>query len=404
MIPENWRRVPQSAVCGLANGEKRENEPYPYWEVKALRGTKEREYASSGRFVEKGTKVILVDGENSGEIFDVAEDGYMGSTFRALSIEETVLPQYLQLFILLNKDLYRNNKRGSAIPHLDKGLFFSTPFPLPPLPEQERIAGRVESLFARLDEAADKLQTVVEGYELRRAALLHKAFTGELTAGWREARGAEAGRWATERLGKYATSQYGYTESASPELVGPKFLRITDIQNGAVQWDKVPYCKISRDDFAKYAVRPCDIVVARTGATTGKSCLITDDIRAVFASYLIRLTIRDSGLLPGYLYHFMQSQSYWSQISEFSAGIAQPGVNAKKLREIKLPVPPLEEQAVIVRILDGLLRRERRALSAAREALAQIPLMKRSVLARAFRGELGTNNPAEEPCRLRQEN
>ncbi len=137
-------------------------------------------------------------------------------------------------------------------------------------------------------------------------------------------------------------------------------------------------------------------MIARTGATTGKSYLIADDVKAVFASYLIRLTMKQAGLIARYLYYFMQSPSYWQQITEFSAGIAQPGVNAKKLQKIELPIPSVDEQKQIVFVLGKILRKERQAKEAAETVLDQIDTMKKAILARAFRGELGTNNPEEE--------
>ena len=178
--------------------------------------------------------------------------------------------------------------------------------------------------------------------------------------------------------------------------MGPKFLRITDIQDGVVNWDSVPFCKISDNDFERYAVSQNDIMIARTGATTGKSYLIVDDVKAVFASYLIRIKVKSAQLQPRYLYSFMQSQIYWDQITEFSAGIAQPGVNAKKLKEIILPIPSVPEQTEIVHILDDLLAKEQPAKEAAEGVLGQIDLIKKAILARAFRGELGTNDPSEE--------
>ncbi|MCQ2588086.1 MAG: restriction endonuclease subunit S, partial [Treponema sp.] len=147
-LPEGWKWCRQNEVCRLTDGEKLTGIDYPYLEVKYLRGNKERETISAGKFIKKGTKVILVDGENSGEVFTIPEDGYMGSTFKALSIQN-VNETYLQLFISTKKDLYRNNKKGSAIPHLNKDLFFNMPFPLPPtLEEQQRIVNRIETLFA----------------------------------------------------------------------------------------------------------------------------------------------------------------------------------------------------------------------------------------------------------------
>lgn len=269
-------------------------------------------------------------------------------------------------------------------------------FPLPPLPEQQRIVDRIESPFAKLDEAKQKAQDALDSFETRKAAILHKAFTGELTAQWRKEHGVGIESWEKANLGKYVDSQYGYTESASQEQVGPKFLRITDIQDGVVNWANVPFCKISDTDFERYAVSQNDIMIARTGATTGKSYLIVDDVTAVFASYLIRIKIKSPKLQPQYLYGFMQSQMYWGQITEFSAGIAQPGVNAKKLKEIILPIPSVPEQVEIVRIIDALLAKEQQAKEAAEGMLGQIDLIKKAILARAFRGELGTNNPSEE--------
>lgn len=294
------------------------------------------------------------------------------------------------------QDLLLGKTKVTSIPNLTLETIGECPIPLPPLPEQQRIVDRIESLFAKLDEAKQKAQDALDSFETRKAAILHKAFTGELTAQWRKEHGVGMESWEENGLGKYVDSQYGYTESASQEQIGPKFLRITDIQNGIVNWDDVPFCKISDNDFDRYAVSKNDIMVARTGATTGKSYLIVDDVEAVFASYLIRIKIKSAKLLPQYLYFFLQSQIYWSQITEFSAGIAQPGVNAKKLKQIVLPIPAVPEQTEIVRILDDLLAKEQQAKETAETVLEQIDLIKKSILARAFRGELGTNNLAEE--------
>ena len=271
-------------------------------------------------------------------------------------------------------------------------------FPLPPLAEQQRIVERIETLFAKLDEAKEKLQNTLDIFEIRKAAILHKAFTGELTANWRKQHDLTLDSWKEKTLGEVANSQYGYTESATDEAIGPKFLRITDIQNGFVNWDEVPYCKISDKELDKYVLSVDDIVIARTGATTGKSYLIKDKINSVFASYLIRLKLKTKNVLADFIYQYMQSQFYWTQITDFSKGIAQPGVNAQKLKEIKFNLPTLDEQTEIVRIIDNLFAKEQQAHSIAQNALAKIDLIKKSILARAFRGQLATNNPADEPA------
>lgn len=269
------------------------------------------------------------------------------------------------------------------------------PFPLPPLSEQQRIVERIEELFAKLDEAKERLQEVADSFAVRKAAILHKAFTGELTKQWRRENGVSDESWEESNFGKFTVSQYGYTEKAHWEKVGPKFLRITDIQDNKVDWDEVPWCPIDEAGMKQYAVQIGDIMIARTGATTGKSYLICDDVEAVFASFLIRLKVVDKNLDYNYLYGYMQSEDYWRQITDFSSGIAQPGVNANKLKQIKFKCPSLPEQHEIVRLIDDLLARERAAQQAAEQALASIDLMKKSILARAFRGELGTNKASE---------
>ena len=261
------------------------------------------------------------------------------------------------------------------------------PVALPSLSEQHRLVARIESLFAKLDAAREKVQSVLNSHETRKAALLHAAFAGKLTAKWREENNKRA-CYAEEPLKNFVETQYGYTEKSSFDIAGPHYLRITDIQGETVDWNNVPNCSIDETNYQKYSLHPNDIVVARTGATTGKSYMIGEDIDAVFASYLIRVQITNIRLLPKFLYMFFQSQEYWSQIMELSAGIAQPGVNARKIQSMMICVPSLPEQQEIVRILDRLLAREQRARQAAEETLTAIDRMKQAILARAFRGEL----------------
>ncbi len=157
----------------------------------------------------------------------------------------------------------------------------------------------------------------------------------------------------TKKLGDVSQVTYGYTEKTRLEEVGPKFLRITDIQDGNVDWNSVPYCQISNDELPKYLLRNDDIVFARTGATTGKSFLVKNPPLSVFASYLIRLRILDfKVLMPEFLYLFFQTKTYWDKIQIGVSGSAQGGFNASKLSELKINLPPIDEQKRIVGILD----------------------------------------------------
>jgi type I restriction enzyme, S subunit len=180
--------------------------------------------------------------------------------------------------------------------------------------------------------------------------------------------------WKTVALSDIAESvDYGVTASAEQEPVGPKFLRITDIQEGGVDWDSVPWCKCDERTALDGRLKSGDIVFARTGATTGKSFLIGEcPTNAVFASYLIRVRV-GSLAEPRYVSHFFQTPNYWAQITKGARGVAQPGVNATTLKELKIPLPQLEEQRRIAGLLDRgeALRTLRRAALAKLDALTQ---------------------------------
>ena len=150
-IPESWKFIRTGSLCQLLDGEKIKGQNYPYLEAKYLRGKKEPSIVSEGKFVKEGTKVILVDGENSGEVFEVREDGYLGSTFKVLFIPSNVLVKYILCFLECNKNILKNNKRGAAIPHLDKQIFFNLLIPLPPFDEQKRIVAKIEKLLPYID-------------------------------------------------------------------------------------------------------------------------------------------------------------------------------------------------------------------------------------------------------------
>ena len=347
------------------------------------------------RIATSNTPLLCIEGGSSGKkIGFVLEDVCFGNklcAFETQNLNSKLIYYYLQTDIFVNQF---NNKRHGLIGGVSIRELNQISIPLPSLLEQQRIVERIESLFSKLDEAKEKIKMSLDSFENRKSAILYQAFSGELTKKWREENGVKFDDWEESTIENYATTKYGYTESANFQEIGPKYLRITDIKNGKVDWNMVPYCDISEENYRKYKLEKFDIVVARTGATTGKSYLILEGVKAVYASYLIKIEIDKVELLtPQFLYLFLQTQSYWNQIIDLSSGIAQPGVN--KLKTINITVPPLEEQKEIVRILDNLFEKEQGTQELI-DLIENIDLMKKSILARAFRGELGTNIPEEE--------
>jgi type I restriction enzyme S subunit len=210
--------------------------------------------------------------------------------------------------------------------------------------------------------------------------------------------------WIQTTVGEISEKiHYGYTASATSEAVGPKLLRITDIQNDRVDWDKVPYCRIDRTQKQKYLLDDGDIVFARTGATVGKSFLIRGKIpEAVFASYLIRI-ILSKQVQKEYISNFFKSGNYWLQISRDQLGIGQPNVNSQILSKIKVPLAPFNEQKRIVDKVEELFSFLDVGAESLCKILAQLRRYRQAVLKYAFEGKLTaewrkTNKEQIEPA------
>nr|WP_253861201.1 restriction endonuclease subunit S [Prevotella intermedia] len=148
-FPSTWEVVRLSHICRLIDGEKKEGQ-YICLDAKYLRGKSTGNKLIKGKFVNKGDNIILVDGENSGEVFTVPHDGYMGSTFKQLWVSSRMYLPYVLYIIQFYKNLLRNSKKGAAIPHLNKDIFYSLLIGIPPYQEQERIANAIGELYAPL--------------------------------------------------------------------------------------------------------------------------------------------------------------------------------------------------------------------------------------------------------------
>ena len=200
---------------------------------------------------------------------------------------------------------------------------------------------------------------------------------------------AQSDAWEVKPLADLAEKiQYGYTAKARSDSDGIRYLRITDIQDDQVDWGTVPSCDVGDAESEKYLLSEGDLVFARTGATVGKSFLLRGSVpRAVFASYLIRVKLRNH-IDPRYVAYFFQSPAYWNQIAESSAGIGQPNVNGTKLAQIRIPVAPPKQQQEIVAEIEKQFSRLDEAVANLRRVKANLKRYKASVLKDAVEGRL----------------
>lgn len=254
-----------------------------------------------------------------------------------------------------------------------ENYFLKLEISLPPLPEQRRIVAKIEELAAKIEEARRLREEAMSNVLALMSGALKIAFEPKRD-------------WKIEKVGEFCEPpQYGYTASATTEPVGPRLLRITDIQDGKVNWDTVPFCPCPEPQ--KYLLQKNDLVFARTGATTGKSFVIGECPEAIFASYLIRLRV-SRAVNMDYLYWFFQSPYYWSQIADKSTGTGQPNFNGKKLAAIQVPIAPTDEQRRIVAYLDGLQAKVDALKKLQAHTAAELDALLPAILDRAFKGEL----------------
>ena len=405
-IPESWEWVRLGSVCQLNDGKKLQSKTYNNLDARYMRGKAEAKVLEAGKFVTKGTYLILVDGENSGEVFIAPEDGYMGSTFKILWISAQLYARYILKFIELYKEPLRNSKKGAAIPHLNKEIFFNLLLPVPSLQEQTRIVDKIVELtpsverYDLLSRRSDELNRNFPNF--LKKSILQYAVQGKLVSQdptdepasvllehiraekekliksgkikrdkhesvifrrdnsyYERVDGIERciddempfeipESWRWTRWGTVATSiQYGYNAPAK-QCGRIRMVRISDIHENLVTWTTVPFCDIDELDISTYLLQPNDILFARTGGTVGKSFLVRDvPYEAIYAGYLIRT--RYSALLcPQYLKYFMESPLYWQQLKTGTTATAQPNCNGQTLSNMLLPLPPAKEQYRIV--------------------------------------------------------
>ena len=286
---------------------------------------------------------------------------------------------------------------GTSVPQINNKDIYPLIVPLPPLAEQKRIVAKIEKLLPyveRYEKAYNELQQLNKRFpgDLQKS-VLQLAIQGRLVSQCPEEGNAEdlykqiqaekqnlikAGKikkekllpaitddekpfeipqsWKWVRLGEISTSiQYGF--NAPAQNTGTiKMVRISDIQNGAVQWEKVPFCIIPIEDIQTYLLENDDILFARTGGTVGKSYIV-ENVRekAIYAGYLIRAKFNVRFLFPQFIKFFMESQLYWTQLKAGTIATAQPNCNGKTLSKMILPLPPLAEQKRIVAKLEDIL-------------------------------------------------
>ena len=355
---------------------------------------------SSAKLFPIHTVIIAMYGATIGKV-GILEIEAATNQACACAVSSTAIDyKYLFYYAKSQKEAFIKKGKGGAQPNISQEIIKTHEIPLPPLPEQHRIVNCIESLFAKLDEAKEKAQAVVDGFELRKSAILHKAFTGDLTEQWRKEHGEGLDGWKNTTLSEIVSGfKYGTSEKSTYNNTGMPVLRIPNVGTGTLSFEDMKYLAHNDVDEANQ-VHENDLLIIRSNGSRDLvvKCAIVPALsrKFAYASFLIRIKPSE-WILPDYLALYLNSTDARTQMfkkAKSSAGIHN--INSQELGSITINVPTIYEQSAIIAVLNNLLAKGQQAKEAAEAVLIQIDTMKKAILARAFRGELGTNDPAEE--------
>lgn len=292
-------------------------------------------------------------------------------------LDEKFLFYYLPIPLKLINDA----TPSVTVKHLSSTSLQELHFPLPTLAEQQRIVNRIESMFAKLDEAKEKAQNVVDGFETRKSAILHKAFTGELTAKWRKENGVSDDSWGVKRFGEVADIKSNLVDIAEyrdfPHIAPDNIEKKTGI---LLEYHTVEEDKVTSGKHRFYAGQ---ILYSKIRPYLSKVIIV--DFDGVCSADMYPIEAKGN---TRFLWYQMLSNEFLDKASNSGSRSVLPKINQKELSVIPMQICSLPEQVEIVRILDIIIEKENKAKQAAEAVLGQIDLLKNSILARAFRGEL----------------
>lgn len=416
-VPENWVWVRLESVASWGSGgtPSRKHEEYYNGDILWIKTGELNNgwiYDTEEKITDEGLKkssaklfppysvLIAMYGATIGKVAILGVPATTNQACACAVCNQSLLYMYLFYYCISQKNVFIEKGKGGAQPNISQIILKQHPIPLPPLSEQQRIVERIEELFAKLDEAKERLQEVADSFAVRKAAISHKAFTGELTKQWRRENGVSDESWEEKTLqdvcsmkitdGTHKTPVYCDSEK------GVKFLSAKDITAEKICWDNIKYIvpELHEELYKRLAPQVDDVLLAKNGTTGVAAIVETDDIFDIYVTLAV-LRPEKSIIYPLYLLKVVNSPLCKEQFAQHLTGIGVPNLHLRDIKEVLIPLPTIPEQHEIVRLIDDLLARERSAQQATEQALASIDLMKKSILARAFRGELGTNKASE---------
>lgn len=452
-VPENWCWTTLNQVCFLENGYAFKSDKFSDEGIPVIRISNifDNEVSIEGcvytieedideRFVVRnGDLLIAMSGATTGKngVYLSDKKAYLNQRVGNIKIinHDVLLEGYRNYYIASKQEEILRKAYGGAQPNISGAKIGKMLFPLPPLSEQQRIVEKIESLYSKLDEAKDKAQEVIDGFDSRRAAILAQAFSGKLTEKWREEihcyhnnylqeidqLAAKIGRknmkkvqndfaddiatiipnsWAStdlERIARKITDGEHKTPKRVSEYCGYYLLSARNVRNGAISLEDVDY--VDKDEYEKISKR-CnptegDVLISCSGSV-GRVCVVEDNNKYCMVRSAAVISLLAG--VPRFVMYMLQSNYVQEQIKALTKQTAQANLFLGAISALVIPFPSKEEQEKIVEILDRILLAMEEAKDIAERTIEDIDLIKKSILTKAFRGELGTNDSSDEPA------
>lgn len=414
-IPENWCWVKINSVANVYTGnsinERVKAEKYE-GQLKGILfiATKDVDFDNSINYetnvritdpenfkkAPANTALLCIEGGSAGKkIGFTNQEVCFGNKLCAFESDK-IEPKYIYYFLQSNAFIYQfNDKKHGLIGGVSVKDLCDIVFPLPPLAEQKRIVEQIENLFTKLDAAREKVLTVVESFELSKKAIYKKAFEGSLTNRWRAENGINILDWEKipfEKLGKLERGRSKHRPRNDERLFGGEypFIQTGDV-TGAGMYVTSHKQTLSEFGFEQSRMFPKGTLCITIAANIGDAAILSYD--CCFPDSVV-------GFTPGekcfnkYMYFYLQEIK--AELEYIAPATAQKNLNLKLLGEVEIKVPSLKEQEKIVEILEKQINYQESIVEKAENVIETIDMMKKSILAKAFRGELGTNVESEE--------
>lgn len=402
-IPSNWcwTYIHNIAIVVTGKTPSKKNKEYyggkfPFFKPADLDAGRNMQYATE-YLSEKGKSISVIIPEKATGICcigTIGKCGYFlveGTTNQQINtVISKINPLYSYYFFNTNSFVRELISKASAttIAIVNKSKLESCLFPVAPLNEQQRIVNRIESLFVKLDRAKELIENTLAQFKQNKMAILHKAFTGELTAKWRKENNIDLSSWKKCELKEvFKVVKDKYNPQTENQIVNYIGLENIETSKGIISKSNSSEVKSIKTKFKKD-----DVLYGKLRPYLNKHDVVNFD--GICSTDILVFRFNDINTAK-YINYYFNLPMFIQYAVENSSGINLPRVSEKTISKYKISLPTIEEQQEIVNILDNLLAKYNK-IKNLEQQLEKIELLKKAILAKAFRGELGTNNPDEE--------